>query len=245
MNPKKLAKRLPRPVYVFLRSCYQRMPFRRLHSAPKIAPGPLVTQIYSRIHHIPGWFNLDDCAHFTLILKTQTVSGVTGDMLEIGSYHGRSTCVLGMSLNQGERLLVCDVFDLSIEDPYGNPPTKEMLYANLKSAVPNLSAESVEIHGCYSRDLSIEPDTSFRFIHIDGGHDMETVLQDLRLCALHLMPGGVMALDDYCHPLYPEVTQAVAFFLQESPDIQELADLNRQGALGRKLYLYKTQNGAH
>lgn len=239
MNLKNLAKRLPGPAYALLKSVYYRMPSNRYQSSPVISPGPISTQVFARIHHIPGWFNLDDCAHFTLILSTQAASGITGDILEIGSYHGRSTCVLAMYLNQGEKLVVCDVFDMPLEDRYGNPPTKEILRNNIRTAEPNIASEALEIHQCQSRDLRLETDAGFRFIHIDGGHDMETVLQDLELCALHLRPGGVLALDDYSHPHHPGVTQAAEVFLQNYSNFEVLADLNRQGAIGRKLYVFK------
>ena len=67
------------------------------------------------------------------------------------------------------------------------------------------------------------------------GHDAETVVVDLGVCASRLVPGGVVAVDDYAHPQYPGVKQGVQSFLADRPDFRVLADLNRVGALGRKL----------
>jgi predicted O-methyltransferase YrrM len=160
-----------------------------------------------------------------------------GDLLEIGCYHGRSAALLAMYLRPDERLVVCDAFDLPLRHSYGDSATPEILWRNLQTAVPQLCRESVEIHHGYSHDLQLAETVRFRFAHIDGGHDRDQVLHDLRLCASHVLPGGIIALDDYFHPDYVGVTEGAQLFLKERDDFQVLADLNRRGALGRKLYL--------
>lgn len=62
-------------------------------------------------------------------------------------------------------------------------------------------------------------------------------MADLVLCARYLVSGGVLVVDDFAHPNYPGVAQGVSRFLGERPGWSVLADVNRQGALGRKLYL--------
>jgi hypothetical protein len=204
-----------------------------------INPGPLYTNVVPRLAAIPGWFNIDDLAHFTLVLETQASCGMRGDLLEIGCYHGRSAAVLALHLREGERLFLADAFDLPLEDPYGDTPTPKQVWRNLVAAVPQLGRESVSIQRAYSQDIDLPPDVRVRFAHIDGGHDFTTVQTDLALCAEKLMPGGVMVLDDYEHPQYPDITEAVREFLGRETSFRVLADLNRHGALGRKLYLVK------
>jgi hypothetical protein len=51
-------------------------------------PGLVITELFRKVQDIPGWFNVDDCGHFCLVLSFQFVMGVKGDLLEIGSYHG-------------------------------------------------------------------------------------------------------------------------------------------------------------
>jgi hypothetical protein len=43
----------------------------------------------------------------------------------------------------------------------------------------------------------------FSFCHIDGGHTAGETYQDLELCSQVLLPGGLVALDDYFNPAYP------------------------------------------
>lgn len=78
-----------------------------------------------------------------------------------------------------------------------------------------------------------------RFVHLDGSHEYDDGLADLRLVIDHLVVGGIIAVDAYKHPLWPGVADAVRGFRKEPDDESELADLNRHGAEGRGLYLVK------
>jgi len=213
---------------------YNTTAFRR-----KAVPAPLVVDVFYRIRTIPGWFNADDCAHFHLVLSMQSMNGLRGDLLEIGSYHGRSAAVLASRLQPGERLVVCDAFEAPVDDPYPTICTPQQLWSNLKILVPELDRDTVEVYSCWSRELRLHAERRFRFAHVDGGHRMEDALYDLRLCAQHIVPGGVVAVDDYQHFRYPGVTEAVHSFLAERADFSVLADLNRRGAIGRKVYLHR------
>jgi len=244
MSLRKLARRLPSPIYRMLQGLARRL--HGPHRAPTAIanPGPLLTGVVPRLATIPGWFNIDDLAHFTLVLETQTSSGLRGDLLEIGCYHGRSAAVLALHLQPGERLFLADAFDLPLSDPYGDTATPEKVWQNLAAAVPNLSREHVLIQRAYSSELTLPSDLKLRFAHVDGGHDAPTVHTDLTLCAERLMPGGVMVVDDYAHPHYPGVAEAVREFLDRQSSYHVLADLNRAGALGRKLYLARAVDDA-
>lgn len=203
------------------------------------APGP-ITGIFEQLKPIQGWFNLDDCAHFYLLLKQQSALGMKGDILEIGSYHGRSTALLAHCLCEDERIVVCDAFESETEDNYAEKPSPDLLRRNIARVVTDIDPGHLEIHACLSTDLDLPADRHFRFIHIDGGHSRDQALFDLEMCSGHLAPGGVIAMDDYHHPAWPGVTEATDEFLERSKDFHVLADLNRHGALGRKIYLIKT-----
>jgi hypothetical protein len=231
---KRLLRRLPSPVYRRLQQLH-----RRIFPAPRLPanPGPLITRVGPRVAPIPGWFNGDDLAHFTLVLETQSAAGLRGDLLEIGCFHGRSAAVLAMHLRDAEHLVLADAFDLPLAEPYGDTPTPEGVRRNLAAAVPGLDPGRVTIHRAYSRDLVLPETLRVRFAHVDGGHEAETVRSDLETCDTHLIPGGVIAVDDFAHPGWPGVSEGVRAFLSDHPAYRVLADLNRAGALGRKLYL--------
>lgn len=198
-------------------------------------PGP-TAELFSRVRAVPGWFTYDDASHFALVLRTQTVTGVVGDILEIGSYHGRSTGVLASHLRPGERLTVCDPFRIGavyIRDP----PSPALLLSNVQRIAPDVALECIEVIEAYSIDLKLPEERLYRFIHIDGSHEAADVLHDLRLARRHLAPGGVLVADDNDHPDWPGVTEALRTFRAEHPELLEVADVNRHAESGRKLYL--------
>jgi len=196
--------------------------------------GPLAS-LYDEVKQLPGYFTYDDTVAFSLLLATQSISGVSGDVLEIGSYHGRSTAVIARYMNHGERLVVCDTFEESAEDTYPVPPTPDGLRRTLKRLAPNMDPGCLEIYACRSDELTLAG-ANLRFAHIDGGHSHEVALHDLRLAASHLSPHGIIAVDDYKHPQWPEVTTAVDAFMTES-GFSVVADVNRWAEAGRKIYL--------
>jgi hypothetical protein len=203
---------------------------------------PLLTDVFDKITEIPGFFTVDDCAHFSLILSTQSSLGFRGDVLEIGSYYGRSTAVIAAAMQTDEVLVVCDLFELEGSDvDYSLTgkagPSAEGVRENIARVRPASSGPRVEIHRCFSSDIPVEPGPRFRFVHVDGGHDEEIALADLRFCADRLLPGGVISVDDYAHLYYPGVTAAVDRFLAERSDFYVLADINRITETGRKIYL--------
>jgi cephalosporin hydroxylase len=185
-----------------------------------------VREVWSRARLLPGWFTVDDCAHFALVLNLQSALGVRGDLVEIGVYHGRSALVLAHHAARDERVILCDTFE-ACGGAYPDQATPERVRSALG---PN-----VDLRVCSSSALRFE--RPIRFAHIDGDHTYAGALADLRLCAPSLLPGGVLVVDDYHHKDFPEVTPAVDAFLRESPRLRVMADVNRHGAVGRKIYL--------
>jgi Methyltransferase domain len=198
--------------------------------APGAELAPRVREVWDVASALPGWFTVDDCAHFALVLELQAALGVRGDLLEIGAYHGRAACVLAYHARAGERVVLCDRFD-TCGDAYPDQTTPERLRAAVTRSNPRAE---LEIQACDSSALALT--RPIRFAHVDGDHTLAGALADLRRCAAALAPGGVIAVDDYHHRDFPEVTPAVDAFLAEQ-ELRVLADVNRHGAVGRKLYL--------
>ena len=196
------------------------------------------TALFHRIRAFPGWFNVDDVAHFTLVLRLQEQLGVRGDIFEIGSYHGRSTAVLAALLGPGEVLYVCDAFEREVHESYADQPSPERLLANVAAANDGLDLDQIVVLEGYSHEIEL-PDTELRFCHIDGGHETSAIEADLARCADRTVAGAVIAVDDYEHPRFPAVRPAVDAFVAARPEFERLADLNRHGARGRKIYLVR------
>ena len=203
-------------------------------------PSPLTRDVINQLKDVKGFFNLDDCMHFYLLLQMQTMNGVRGDILEIGTYFGRSTMLLAYALKTDERLVVCDAFADSIKDQYSDVPTVEDVRKSIRRARKDFPFESLIVHSCLSTNLVLDPNSRFRFIHVDGGHTADVAYSDLVFTSRHLADRGIIAIDDYKHPNWPGVTEATDRFLSEQGHgLTVLADMNRHNAKGRKLYLIK------
>jgi hypothetical protein len=200
-------------------------------------PGPIAVEIGERVKTIPGWLTIDDCGHFALVLRMQSAFGLRGDVVEIGTYHGRSAAALAHFLVEDERLVLADWFDGAPRGGYNDPPTPALLRANIRAACPSIGDARIEIHAGASATLALT--RPVRFAHLDGGHLGDEVLGDLRLVGAALLDRGVIAVDDHRNRNFPEVAPAVERFLVEQPQYRVLADLNRHGAVGRKIYLQK------
>jgi hypothetical protein len=145
--------------------------------------------------------------------------------------------VLAKCLRDGERLVVCDTFDLDAGEKYLQVPTMEAVRDVLMAFVPDLAPAQLDIRRCLSEQLGLAPTDRFRFVHVDGAHEKAIALHDIRLAARHLADGGLIVVDDYMHFEYPGVSQAVDEFLATEPGFRVLYDLNRREEEGRKVYL--------
>ena len=57
------------------------------------------------------------------------------------------------------------------------------------------------------------------FCHIDGLHSAEGTYSDMRLCAEVVVPGGLVALDDYFNQQFPGVSEGALLFERQHPGV--------------------------
>src|SRR5581483_1645579 len=151
--------------------------------------------------------------------------GLSGDILEIGVYHGLSTIALAAMRRANERLVVIDPFDDASEDNavrYGLK-IRDQFEKNFAEFYPN--APFLTVMARSSANVTpADIGRGFAFTHIDGGHSREETHNDLRLCHELLNRGGLLALDDYFNPDHPGVCEgAVEFFLRDRSALRPLA----------------------
>jgi hypothetical protein len=168
-----------------------------------------------RMGEIQGALLEPDTYVFQAISQTQADSGITGDILEIGSYLGQSAIFLGYLLQDDEALHICDSFpEPSAVDPDFLPHTLDWYntYSQqiFEDTYLRFHAELPEIHAISSMDLPVElKPKSFRFIHLDGGHRPEVIASDIAMSKDVLVGGGVVAHDIYRSMETLEVAAAV------------------------------------
>jgi hypothetical protein len=155
----------------------------------------------------------------------QNSRGAKGDALEIGIHHGRSFILLSLCMKNDETAIAVDIFEnqeLNIEGGSGKGDYNKFM-ANLERFG---DGKNVKILTASSLDLkkeNLDPlNHGLRFISIDGGHWYDAVLNDLRLSASCAGKDCIIALDDFFHHDFPEVSAGYYAWLSEEPDFVPL-----------------------
>jgi len=174
---------------------------------------------------IQGFFTFDAALLFLAYNQLTRQEGITGDVLEIGLHHGLSAIVVGSLAGRGRRFVAVDLFDeLQNQNQSGSGAgNRQVFLRNMQMFFECL--DFLEVVTTRSSELKTnELGNQFSFCHIDGGHSAEETYQDLSLCSRVLMPGGLIALDDYFNPYFPGVSEgAVRFQLEAGESLQPLA----------------------
>ena len=172
---------------------------------------PLVVtrQITRKIQAIPGWLSDDEAdLLIALVLKAALSAQGAGDkpltLVEIGSYCGRATVAMGLTL----RGLGCEnAHILSVDEPGiglapGNRVPREILRAGCQE------------HGLadmviYAPEEEARPwERASHLLLVDGRHDYAGVREDVERYAPALVPGGLLLFHDYAS-YFPDVQRYV------------------------------------
>lgn len=175
---------------------------------------------------VPGMSSRFAAAVSAGLLRFQSEMGVSGPLVEIGTYEGRFFIALCHALAPGETALGMDLFDwpnAGVIDRFernclthGVPPERRITW---KADSKVLAPEEL-----LARLGGRRP----RFIHVDSEHSRAVLTKDLELATAVLAPEGIMVLDDMLHPGYPTLMVAVHEYLQRHPEMCMLAVIDRE-----------------
>jgi hypothetical protein len=168
-----------------------------------------------QLQKVPGWFSALDQSLFGWCLDWQSSHGVSGDLVELGVYKGKSAILLGSFLRDEETLIACDLFGRPASEADIGPGASQFYrdrlcrqdfetnYRSFFGSLPRI------VEGPSSTILSyVEPGSS-RFVHIDAAHRFSNVLQDVAATRTMLCDDGIVVLDDYRTAHTPGVAAAV------------------------------------
>lgn len=150
------------------------------------------TEAATAAKRIDGWFTFAESLELYEMARKGLL--ISPSILEIGSYKGKSTSVLGRACKDSGYGKVYAV------DPHAGhlwqnapdlPPTLAAFQANIRAAeleqyVVALVMKSAEVHG-------IDPVGA---VFIDGLHDYENVRADFQVATRFLAPGGYISFHD-------------------------------------------------
>lgn len=166
---------------------------------------------------VDGWGINDYLARVFLALDAfQKTRSIGGNVFELGVYHGKVLILLGLAAGADERIVGLDIFETLQShniDHSGGLAAKQIVERNL------------EIYGLLAKTDLIVGDSLFtdfaqhpalrkiRFSHIDGGHYVDAVVNDLMKTQQIMVPGGIVVVDDYNHVGFPGVHEGCHRYL--------------------------------
>jgi len=181
-----------------------------------------IAQDYENVLGMSSRFAAAICGY---VMHRQTELGISGQLLEIGTFEGRFFIAMALGLTANERALGIDSFDWPdeglLERFHANCARhglKRERYEALKASTKNLKSDEL------ARALGGKA----RFIHVDGDHAPESLRNDLDLVAPLLHPKGIICLDDMLHPAYPLLVAVVRDWLRQQPDMRVLCIVDRE-----------------
>ena len=157
---------------------------------------------------IDGWFSEQSAAIWDSFLSYQKNAGLNGHLLEIGVWKGKSALLSAIHAGPKEIQLLVDPLPL------------DTALSNIRNAGIAGKVDAVQIP---SRALRKHPEygkmrSSFRWIHLDGRHTAQDLSHDMAMAEELLTEEGMLVLDDFFAPAYPQVTEAVFQYLLLHPN---------------------------
>ena len=187
--------------------------------------GSFLQSYFGAFDQIEGWFSPDAALMFMAYNEIIAAHGIAGDVLEIGVHHGLSALALAEMRGEGARLVAIDLFDelQSRNVSASGSGSRGRFEQNMRQFFGDIAF--VKCIAAPSNTLNAtDVGSRFSFCHIDGGHTARETYDDLDLCSRILLPGGLLALDDYFNPAFPGVCEgAVRFWLDHEGALTPIA----------------------
>lgn len=136
-----------------------------------------------------------------LALCAATLPAGLGEVLEIGSFKGKSTTILAKSvaLNEGGRIVAVDPLTLPASTDPLLAPGESLPDIFEKTLQDNAVRDLVEFHQVRSEKLAEAWTRPLRFLWIDGDHTYSGTQRDFENFSNHLRRGAVVAFHDVLH----------------------------------------------
>jgi cephalosporin hydroxylase len=141
-------------------------------------------EAYDKIKDLPGWMGIDDCRALY-----DTVKDVTGEIVEIGCYGGRSTFM--MAMGSPAHIITIDPF---ADD---NPPVNyDEIYQGFIKSMQELGLEN-RITLIKKRSQEARINKKIDLLMVDGDHHKKAVLADIGRYVPKIKKGHYALFHDY------------------------------------------------
>ncbi len=210
------------------------------HATSHPAMRPSFLQSYlNAFHRMRGWFSYDAALLFMAYNQLNAAHGIAGDVLEIGVYQGLSAIAVAHLRASGRRMTAIDQFEIhETDEAYGSGAEYRQLFeTNMRAFHEPLDFLDVVSAASGTLRAADYPKT-FSFCHVDGGHSPQETFADLDFASQILVPGGLLALDDYFNPQHCGVCEGAIDFMHQR------AGLLRPLAIAYNKVLFQKQPSA-
>jgi hypothetical protein len=179
----------------------------------------ILRNCFERMDSLPGWFFPDAALMFMAYNQLVSDRGARGNTLEIGVYHGKSAIAVASLRGESGTFTAIDVFDdLQARDESSHDVgIKGAFLANMAASFPTL--DWLRLIVAPSSTVRADALGPHSFCHIDGLHSAEGTFSDMQLCAEVVVPGGLVALDDYFNQRFPGVSEGALLFEKRHPRV--------------------------
>jgi hypothetical protein len=170
---------------------------------------PLRRYIVHDRNRVEGWLSRIDAEILYTIANTQAEKHLRGAVVEIGLHHGKLFIALCLALQDAEQAYGIDLFDnqkLNVDS--SGSGNRSILESNLSTF--GVDSSKVVLDARSSEEVKAADVQAAvgkaRIFSVDGGHWLEIVENDLRLAEECIADHGVIALDDFHRPEWPDVS---------------------------------------
>ncbi len=156
-------------------------------------------KLLNEIEPVEGYLSPSEIRFLALLAAVPTA---TGEILEIGSFKGKSTIILAKAaaLTDNEKVHAVDPMIAPSET---DPDLNEDEYSSFPAFQKNLErhgvTEQVDFHQDYSFELAKTWTKPLRLLWIDGDHTYKGTKLDFEGFAGHLEDGAIVAIHDVLH----------------------------------------------
>lgn len=181
---------------------------------------------------LDGWLDGFTARRTSDLLDFQVRTGTRGPLYEVGVYKGKYLSVLLRSaLLSGDRLFGIDVFNATTRGEF-EAYFKTMM--DLEFHVEILEGLSTSWS---AYDLIRIFGGEVRFVSIDGSHEYEDVLWDLKVASAVASPACIISADDFFNPECLGTNQAINYFLSHSDEFKPFVYLPGKMLMCRPSYV--------
>jgi predicted O-methyltransferase YrrM len=155
--------------------------------------------LLKEVEPVEGYLSPNEMRFLALLAACPTAEG---DVLEIGSFKGKSTIILAKAAALADENAKIHAVDPMTAPSETDPDLRgdETSYTDFQTNIKGRGvAEKIEFHHTFSYKLAETWTRPIRFLWIDGDHTYEGTKLDFDGFAPHLTDGAIVAIHDVLH----------------------------------------------